>query len=142
MPMARECTFQDFLKCTPYTFSGTEELTRLEEMKERGMLGFSYTATSAGCTMKGYVYDKVWKLKDCPKLRSQNHGNQTRNKTRGNEATTKVYAIDGGGTNPDSNVVTEIEEMEEMEMERMEEMRMEETDEMEIEGMEKMGIMA
>ncbi|GJW49494.1 putative reverse transcriptase domain-containing protein [Tanacetum coccineum] len=52
--------------------------------------------------------------KDCPKLRNQNRGNQTRNKsgnktgnqTGGNEATTKAYAIGGGGTNPDSNVVT------------------------------------
>ncbi|GJV66934.1 putative reverse transcriptase domain-containing protein [Tanacetum coccineum] len=53
--------------------------------------------------------------RDCPKLRNQNRGNQTRNKngnktgnqTRGNEATTKAYAIGGGGTNPDSNVVTD-----------------------------------
>ncbi|GJX08696.1 putative reverse transcriptase domain-containing protein [Tanacetum coccineum] len=52
--------------------------------------------------------------KDCPKLRNQNHGNQTRNKvgnktgnqTGGNEATEKAYAIGGGGTNPDSNIVT------------------------------------
>ncbi|GJW46626.1 putative reverse transcriptase domain-containing protein, partial [Tanacetum coccineum] len=52
--------------------------------------------------------------KDCPRLRNQNRGNQTRNKngnktgnqTGGNEATTKAYAIGGGGTNPDSNVVT------------------------------------
>ncbi|GJV88685.1 putative reverse transcriptase domain-containing protein [Tanacetum coccineum] len=52
--------------------------------------------------------------KDCPKLRNQNRGNQTRNKTRnktgnqtgGNEATARAYAISGGGTNPDSNVVT------------------------------------
>ncbi|GKB16243.1 putative reverse transcriptase domain-containing protein [Tanacetum coccineum] len=48
--------------------------------------------------------------KDCPKLRSQNRGNQARNKngnkTGGNEATAKAYAIGGGGTNPDSNVVT------------------------------------
>ncbi|GJU79027.1 putative reverse transcriptase domain-containing protein [Tanacetum coccineum] len=52
--------------------------------------------------------------KDCPKLRNQNRGNQTRNKsgnktgnqTGGNEATAKAYAIGGGGTNPDSNVVT------------------------------------
>nr|GEZ72386.1 hypothetical protein [Tanacetum cinerariifolium] len=43
--------------------------------------------------------------KDCPKLRNQNHGNKTRNKTGSNEATTKAYAI-GGGANPDSNVVT------------------------------------
>ncbi|GKC77352.1 putative reverse transcriptase domain-containing protein, partial [Tanacetum coccineum] len=52
--------------------------------------------------------------KDCPKLRNQNRGNQTRsksgNKTRnqsgGNEATARAYAIGGGGINPDSNVVT------------------------------------
>ncbi|GKD10399.1 putative reverse transcriptase domain-containing protein [Tanacetum coccineum] len=52
--------------------------------------------------------------KDCPKLRSQNHGNQARNKsgnktgnqTGGNKATAKAYAIGGGGTNPDSKVVT------------------------------------
>nr|GFB37043.1 hypothetical protein [Tanacetum cinerariifolium] len=42
--------------------------------------------------------------KDCPKLRNQNHGNQTRNKTGGNEVTARAYAIGGGGT--DSNVVT------------------------------------
>nr|GEW89796.1 hypothetical protein [Tanacetum cinerariifolium] len=46
--------------------------------------------------------------KDCPKLRNQNRGNQTRNKTRGNEVTAKAYAIGGGGTNPNSNVVTDL----------------------------------
>nr|GEY51119.1 reverse transcriptase domain-containing protein [Tanacetum cinerariifolium] len=52
--------------------------------------------------------------KDYPKLRNQNRRNQTRsksgkktgNKTGGNEVTAKAYAIGGGGTNPDSNVVT------------------------------------
>ncbi|GKF64961.1 reverse transcriptase domain-containing protein, partial [Tanacetum coccineum] len=52
--------------------------------------------------------------KDCPKLRNQNRGNQTRNKnrnktgnqTRGNEATARAYAIRGGGANPNSKVVT------------------------------------
>nr|GEW44700.1 hypothetical protein [Tanacetum cinerariifolium] len=48
--------------------------------------------------------------KDCPKLRNQNHGNQTRNntgnKTGGNEVTAKAYVIGGGGTNPDSNIFT------------------------------------
>nr|GEZ30425.1 reverse transcriptase domain-containing protein [Tanacetum cinerariifolium] len=48
--------------------------------------------------------------KDCPKLRNQNHGNQTRNKTGnktgGNEVTAKAYAIGRGGTNIDSNVIT------------------------------------
>nr|GEY30220.1 hypothetical protein [Tanacetum cinerariifolium] len=49
--------------------------------------------------------------KDCPKVRNQNRGNQTRNKignkTRGNEVTAKAYAIGRGGTNPDSNIVTD-----------------------------------
>ncbi|GJV09111.1 putative reverse transcriptase domain-containing protein [Tanacetum coccineum] len=52
--------------------------------------------------------------KDCPRLRSQNRGNQernksgnkTRNQTGGNRVTAKAYAIGGGGTNPDSNIVT------------------------------------
>nr|GEW89709.1 putative reverse transcriptase domain-containing protein [Tanacetum cinerariifolium] len=39
-------------------------------------------------------------------MRSQNRGNQKRNKTGGNEVTTKAYAIGRGGTNPDSNVIT------------------------------------
>ncbi|GKB60465.1 putative reverse transcriptase domain-containing protein [Tanacetum coccineum] len=51
--------------------------------------------------------------KDYHKLRSQNRGNQARNKngnktgnqTGGHDATTKAYAIGGGRTNPDSNVV-------------------------------------
>nr|GEU58858.1 hypothetical protein [Tanacetum cinerariifolium] len=48
--------------------------------------------------------------KDYPKMRSQNRGNQTRNKignnTEGNEVTAKAYVIGKGGTNPDSNIVT------------------------------------
>nr|GEU34457.1 hypothetical protein [Tanacetum cinerariifolium] len=48
--------------------------------------------------------------KDYPKMRSQNHENQTRNKTGnktgGNEVTAKAYSIGEGETNPDSNVVT------------------------------------
>nr|GEW85254.1 putative reverse transcriptase domain-containing protein [Tanacetum cinerariifolium] len=43
---------------------------------------------------------------DCPKLRNQNRRNKTRNKTGNNEATTRAYAIEGRGANPDSNVVT------------------------------------
>ncbi|GJY78273.1 putative reverse transcriptase domain-containing protein [Tanacetum coccineum] len=47
---------------------------------------------------------------DCLKLRNQNHGNivgnKTRNKTGNNKATTRAYAIGGGGANRDSNVVT------------------------------------
>nr|GEV12548.1 hypothetical protein [Tanacetum cinerariifolium] len=41
--------------------------------------------------------------KDCPKLRNQNRGNTTGS----NEATTRAYAIGGGGANSDYNVVTD-----------------------------------
>ncbi|GKC45686.1 putative reverse transcriptase domain-containing protein [Tanacetum coccineum] len=65
-------------------------------------------------TVKGNDLTVYTQRKDCPKLRNQNRGNQTRNRVRnktgnqtgGNEATVKTYAIGGGGTNPDSNVVT------------------------------------
>ncbi|GKD44188.1 putative reverse transcriptase domain-containing protein, partial [Tanacetum coccineum] len=63
--------------------------------------------------------------KDCPKLRNQNRGNQTRNRvgnqTGGNEATVKAYAIGGGGTNPDSNVVTDTSYAVELANERISE---------------------
>ncbi|GJV38473.1 putative reverse transcriptase domain-containing protein [Tanacetum coccineum] len=83
--------------------------------KEKGYVG--PTTTSANkCRLhqRSACVLEVLKLRDCPKLRNQNRGNQTRNKngnktgnqTGGNEATAKAYAIGGGGTNPDSNVVT------------------------------------
>nr|GEZ52472.1 hypothetical protein [Tanacetum cinerariifolium] len=88
--------------------------------EEIGMLGLSPTAASASCAMKGcgatvgnphgivcYKCGRTGHFrKGCPKLRNQNHGNQIRNKTGGNEVTARAYAISGGGTNPDSNIVT------------------------------------
>ncbi|GJT15237.1 putative reverse transcriptase domain-containing protein [Tanacetum coccineum] len=47
------------------------------------------------------------KRSECPKLRNQNRGNKTGNKTRNNEAKARAYAI-GGGANPYSNIVTGI----------------------------------
>ncbi|GKB69567.1 hypothetical protein Tco_0930979 [Tanacetum coccineum] len=35
MPVARECTFQDFLKCKPYNFSGTEGVVELTHWLEK-----------------------------------------------------------------------------------------------------------
>nr|GEZ43985.1 hypothetical protein [Tanacetum cinerariifolium] len=163
MPMARECTFQNFLKCKPHTFSRTEGIVRLTHwvmlqgvprIKEgwnvtqgitvdsnrqsifktsRESIARAYTARSkerkrdyrvavTSNTQGAVVGNQQGNVcyecgrqrhfrKDCPKLRSQNCGNQTRNKsgnkTSGNEVTTKAYAIGGGGTNPNSNVVTD-----------------------------------
>ncbi|GKE35859.1 putative reverse transcriptase domain-containing protein [Tanacetum coccineum] len=75
---------------------------------QRAAVGNQSSVICYECGRPGYF------RKDCPKLRNQFRGNQTRNKsgnkiinqTGGNEATTKAYAIGGGGTNPDSNVVT------------------------------------
>nr|GEV30365.1 putative reverse transcriptase domain-containing protein [Tanacetum cinerariifolium] len=171
MPMPRECTFQDFLKCKPHTFSGTEGVIRLTRWFEKMETVFNISNCPSKYQVKYATYTlqnsaltwwnshkrtigvdaayamkwaglmklmievycprnevqkmetELWNLtvkgndltaytqrKDCPKLRNQNHGNQTRNKTGnktgGNKVTTKAYAIGGGGTNPDSNIVT------------------------------------
>ncbi|GJV26234.1 putative reverse transcriptase domain-containing protein [Tanacetum coccineum] len=48
--------------------------------------------------------------RDCPKLRNQSHRNRVEkkdgNKAGNNKATTRAYAISGGGANPDSNFIT------------------------------------
>ncbi|GJV72161.1 putative reverse transcriptase domain-containing protein [Tanacetum coccineum] len=43
---------------------------------------------------------------DCPKLKDQNPGNKTGNKSGIGEARGKAYVLGGGDANPDSNVVT------------------------------------
>nr|GEX38330.1 reverse transcriptase domain-containing protein [Tanacetum cinerariifolium] len=146
MPMARECTFQDFLKCKPYTFSRTEGVDNAltwwnshkrtigvdaaYAMKWAGLMKLmteighqtrdcrvTVTPKTKGATVGNQQGIGCYECgrprhfkKDYPKLRNQNRGNQTRNKsgnkTGGNEITSKAYAIGGRGKNPDSNVVT------------------------------------
>nr|GEU55729.1 putative reverse transcriptase domain-containing protein [Tanacetum cinerariifolium] len=158
MPMARECTFQDFLKCKPHTFLGIEGVIGLTRWFKKMETVFNisncppkYQVKYATCTLQDSAltwwnshkrtigvdaaYALKWaglmKLmtevycsrnegnvcyecgrpghlrKDCPKMRSQNRGN----KTGGNEVIAKAYAIGGGGTNPDSNVVTGVDNL-------------------------------
>ncbi|GKC12806.1 putative reverse transcriptase domain-containing protein, partial [Tanacetum coccineum] len=208
MPVARECTFQDFLKCKPHNFSGTEgvvgltrwfekmetvfnisncppkyqvkyatcilqdkwslmkrtewrgllevyqttfrnviaanpardsqdairiakpingqggpgfmmqgvmwpELIRLGTTKEEDMLGHYPTATSVGCNHEGLCTRGVEIKKVGHQTRNrgkpdkkQEWNKNGKNQTGGNETTVRAYAIGGGGTNPDSNVVT------------------------------------
>ncbi|GJS75138.1 putative reverse transcriptase domain-containing protein [Tanacetum coccineum] len=43
---------------------------------------------------------------ECPKLRNQNRRNKAGNKNGNKEAKARAYAIEGGGANPDSNIIT------------------------------------
>nr|GEX60213.1 putative reverse transcriptase domain-containing protein [Tanacetum cinerariifolium] len=53
------------------------------------------------CRRKGHYRS------ECPKLKGQNRGNKMGDKNGNNGAKARAYAIRGGGTNPDSNVVTD-----------------------------------
>nr|GEW20157.1 putative reverse transcriptase domain-containing protein [Tanacetum cinerariifolium] len=55
---------------------------------------------------QGWTFDQG--LSDCPKLKDQNRGNKTRNKSRIGEERGKAYVLGGGDANPDSNVATDV----------------------------------
>ncbi|GKE19650.1 putative reverse transcriptase domain-containing protein, partial [Tanacetum coccineum] len=59
---------------------------------------------SVSFTMKDHAQQGYYRS-DCPKLKDQNHGNKAGNKNGVGEARGKAYVLDGGYTNPDSNVV-------------------------------------
>nr|GEU58464.1 putative reverse transcriptase domain-containing protein [Tanacetum cinerariifolium] len=125
-----ECTYQDFLKCQPLNFIRTEGVVGLtrwfEKMETGNVIAAEPTRLQDAIRvannlmdqkLKGYARNAENKIrfdnnsrdnhrKDCPNLRNQNHGNKTGNKTGSNEATTKAYAIGGGGAKPNSNVGT------------------------------------
>ncbi|GJS76031.1 putative reverse transcriptase domain-containing protein [Tanacetum coccineum] len=59
MPVARECTFQDFLKCKPHNFSGTEDVVGLTRWFEKMETVFNisncplkYQVKYASCTLQ------------------------------------------------------------------------------------------
>ncbi|GKE95567.1 hypothetical protein Tco_1580422, partial [Tanacetum coccineum] len=59
MPVARECTFQDFLKCNPHNFSGTEGVVGLTRWFEKMETVFDisncppkYQVKYATCTLQ------------------------------------------------------------------------------------------
>ncbi|GKE51201.1 hypothetical protein Tco_1486357 [Tanacetum coccineum] len=59
MPVAQECTFQDFLKCKPHNFSGTEGVVRLTRWFKKIETVFSisnfpskYQVKYATCTLQ------------------------------------------------------------------------------------------
>nr|GEW88128.1 hypothetical protein [Tanacetum cinerariifolium] len=60
MPMARECTFQDFLKCNPHAFSGTKGVVSLTSYDGRS----TYYGRIATCTHRGDIYKDLFRA--CP----------------------------------------------------------------------------
>nr|GEU75069.1 hypothetical protein [Tanacetum cinerariifolium] len=94
MPVARVCTYQDFMKCQLLNFKGTEGVV----VNQRALVVNQRIATCFECGKQGYF------KKDFPKLKNQNHGNKrVISKARG-----KAYTIGGGDANQGSNVVTEL----------------------------------
>ncbi|GJT76214.1 hypothetical protein Tco_1042939 [Tanacetum coccineum] len=66
MPVARECTFQDFLKCKPQNFSGTKGVVRLTRWFEKMETVFNisncpskYQVKYATCTLQDQLTDEV-----------------------------------------------------------------------------------
>nr|GEU75924.1 retrotransposon protein, putative, Ty3-gypsy subclass [Tanacetum cinerariifolium] len=128
VPVARECTYQDFLKCLTLIFKGTEGVVGLTRWFEKMKTVFyisncphKYQVKYASCTLQNgaltwqnshkrtvgtdAAYAMSWKghyKSDCPKLKNQNR----RNKAANNEARGRAYALVGGDGNLEFNVVT------------------------------------
>ncbi|GJV30982.1 retrovirus-related pol polyprotein from transposon TNT 1-94 [Tanacetum coccineum] len=82
-PVARECTYQDFVKCQPLNFKGTEGVVGLIRWFKK--------------------IETVFHIKNCPE-KSQVK-NKAGNKNGVGEARGKAYVLGGGDANPDSNVI-------------------------------------
>nr|GEY74989.1 hypothetical protein [Tanacetum cinerariifolium] len=115
-PPARECTYQDFMKCKPLYFKGTEGVVELTQWFERMEIVFRISNCTvenqikfATCTLLGSALTWVGHLaRDCSSAANANTANNQRGTraVRNGNAPAKVYAVGHAGTNPDSNVVT------------------------------------
>nr|GEV29991.1 hypothetical protein [Tanacetum cinerariifolium] len=75
--------------------------TVLNNVERRGALVGNQTRNACyECGRQGHNKN------ECPKLRNQNHGNKTWNKSRNNKDKARAYAIRGKRANTDSNVAT------------------------------------
>ncbi|GJX56860.1 putative reverse transcriptase domain-containing protein [Tanacetum coccineum] len=108
LPLCNKCKFHHEGPCTVRCgkCNKVRHLTRdcqatiSTTSTQRGQVVNQIVLTCFKCGKQGHYGS------DCPKLKDQNHGNKTRNKSMIGEARGKAYVLGGGDTNPDSNVVT------------------------------------
>ncbi|GJY20839.1 putative reverse transcriptase domain-containing protein [Tanacetum coccineum] len=85
-PVARECTYQDFMKCQPLNFKGTEGVVELIRWFEK--------------------METVFHISNCPEKYQVKYAiAHSGNKNGVGEVRGKAYVLGGGDANPDSNVV-------------------------------------
>ncbi|GKC51228.1 putative reverse transcriptase domain-containing protein [Tanacetum coccineum] len=126
-PVARECTYQDFMKCQPLNFKGTEGVVRLNVRGQN--VARAYKAGNnekkpynrplplynkcklhyeGPCTVRFRKCNKVGHLtRDCKVTNSTTSTQRAGNKNGVGEVRGKAYVLGGGDANPDSNVVKE-----------------------------------
>ncbi|GJV57535.1 putative reverse transcriptase domain-containing protein [Tanacetum coccineum] len=97
--IVRECTYQDFMKCKPLYFKGTEgvvELTQWFEMMETVF----------------YIRTALWKIRHTSRGNAKAEEQQKTMEIQvGNDrAPAKVYVVGHAGTNPNSNIMTDKSE--------------------------------
>nr|GEW50797.1 hypothetical protein [Tanacetum cinerariifolium] len=101
--VTRECTYPDFMKCKPLNFKGTEGVVELTQLRVKEKLMTLSEAIKANNNNNNRIRGKISAGLTLQDLVKRNH-------TEGGNATApvKVYAVGRAGTNPDSNVVTEL----------------------------------
>nr|GEW59439.1 putative reverse transcriptase domain-containing protein [Tanacetum cinerariifolium] len=113
--VTQECTYQDFMKCQPLYFKGTEGVVELTQWFERiEMIELKKKRADKYCQRNEIKKIKagLWNLevqgtdvtRYCPKLKNNNNN-------RGNHVGTvnaqaRVYVVGNARTNPEANTVT------------------------------------
>nr|GFC12027.1 hypothetical protein [Tanacetum cinerariifolium] len=111
-PVARECTFADFMKCSPITFCGNEGAVGLIRWIEKTKMVFTMVKAKA----EREADNKKWKWENFQGGSSSGGGNNNkkghiktncpaRNNPGRNEARGQAYALRDGDQNLGPNVV-------------------------------------
>ncbi|GJT62882.1 putative reverse transcriptase domain-containing protein [Tanacetum coccineum] len=92
--VARECTYQDFMKCKPLYFKGTEGVVELTQWFERMETVFRIS----NCSVENHVKFSTWTFqKDCPRMKNTTKGNRGNQAGNGQELSKGVRGWKCGG---------------------------------------------